>query len=736
MRRRFSKGTVVIWRGRRYLIERREGTGDLHLRDVATDERRFVPDETLIDALFSGELEILDPSGPEISRTQARVRVDDLALLPEQRRKEAKRRYRYVQRALDRRVPTATKASLAPVIEEVAKEIADPHPPSWLTLYRWLRTCRLFGEDIRVLVPSVSSGNKTRKFGTGKKGKRSSQDLDRAREVASIVDEVISESYLNKQRLSVQAVHDVLEGRIAEINRFRMLEDRLPLPHRDSLYDIIDKLDPYEKDVARHGRRYADQRWRVNKQGIVATRPLERVEIDHTKLDQFVVDTEYRLPIGRPWLTTAVDKYSRMPLGYYLSFTPPSALSVMQCLLHAIKPKTYLREKYPNVEHDWETYGIPESLASDNGLEFLGDDYEDACLQLGIAPDWCPARMPWFKAVIENYFAIQNRRLLHRLPGTTFSNIFQKGEYDPRKNALISFEALQEMVHIWLVDIYSQSEHRGLHGIPARVWKEGIAQFKPALPKRISELHILLGQVACRDITKNGIELFGMRYRTDELARLRREDGGKKVLVKYDANDLSLIYVADCRNLTYVPVPAEDQEYTKGLTFFQHQIIRRYCRENIKAQIDVESLRRAKAKLQAIIEREWALTKRSRTRVRMARYLNISSEDAVGAQSESTDSMLAVAPANGPATRLLPGEVSTDSDTDAIGGSEPGTNARLISPLAAAEQPREQGDGAKPRRKKASAKPHETVPEKTAEATDAQTTELDLTGWSIDFDLP
>jgi hypothetical protein len=30
---------------------------------------------------------------------------------------------------------------------------------------------------------------------------------------------------------------------------------------------------------------------------------LERVEIDHTKLDLFVVDQKTNLPIGRPWLT-------------------------------------------------------------------------------------------------------------------------------------------------------------------------------------------------------------------------------------------------------------------------------------------------------------------------------------------------------------------------------------------------------------------------------------------------
>jgi hypothetical protein len=35
----------------------------------------------------------------------------------------------------------------------------------------------------------------------------------------------------------------------------------------------------------------------------VAQRPLDIVQIDHTKLDIIVVDREQRLPIGRPWIT-------------------------------------------------------------------------------------------------------------------------------------------------------------------------------------------------------------------------------------------------------------------------------------------------------------------------------------------------------------------------------------------------------------------------------------------------
>ena len=55
---------------------------------------------------------------------------------------------------------------------------------------------------------------------------------------------------------------------------------------------------------------------------------LSFVEIDHSPVDVIVVDEQTRLPLGRPWLSLAVDVPSRMVAGFYLSFDDPSTLSV------------------------------------------------------------------------------------------------------------------------------------------------------------------------------------------------------------------------------------------------------------------------------------------------------------------------------------------------------------------------------------------------------------------------
>jgi hypothetical protein len=75
---------------------------------------------------------------------------------------------------------------------------------------------------------------------------------------------------------------------------------------------------------------------------LVAERPLDLVQIDHTEVDVIVVDPEHRQSVRRPWLTLAIDVNSRMVVGYHLSLNEPSAVSVGLCLLNAVFDKTTL----------------------------------------------------------------------------------------------------------------------------------------------------------------------------------------------------------------------------------------------------------------------------------------------------------------------------------------------------------------------------------------------------------
>ena len=80
--------------------------------------------------------------------------------------------------------------------------------------------------------------------------------------------------------------------------------------------------------------------------------PLQLLQIDHTLVDIVVVDEFDREPIGRPWLTLAIDVATRMVPGFYLSLEAPSATSVAMALSMAVLPKNkFLAAQH--IDFDW-----------------------------------------------------------------------------------------------------------------------------------------------------------------------------------------------------------------------------------------------------------------------------------------------------------------------------------------------------------------------------------------------
>ena len=236
-----------------------------------------------------------------------------------------------------------------------------------------------------------------------------------------------------------------------------------------------------------------------------------------------------------------------MVLGIYVSFAAPGYTSVMLALRHAIRPKDYLKERYPKLQHDWPAHGVPEVLIVDNGKEFHSRFLTDTCVQLGIELEHAPPHCGWYKGAMERWFGTQNTKLLHELLGTTFSNVTQRGDYDPQRHAVIALPALEELIHTWIVDLYHQQVQRGLGAVPYQCWQSAV-QVK-ALPDcaRLAELDILTGCRTERRIGRAGIELFALHYHAAALARIRRAlpaDG--KAQIKYDPTDLSIIYVFMC----------------------------------------------------------------------------------------------------------------------------------------------------------------------------------------------
>jgi putative transposase len=739
--------------GQEYSLEQRLPDGNLQLKHTASETLIAKPESELVISLFGGDAELLGKNG-EVDFLQTKLMqsiVSDFESLDtgDLRKIEALKRLTYVKEIRRRGITGFGKnaETLNALIRDVACVTNDPKPPSCFTLWRWHREYKRSGEDIRVLAPAF----KARGMAGDNDGRRICNDVEICQAVERLIDEVIREQYLQPTRATVKETYDILVARITQENNFRNEHNQLPTPHRNTLYRIINKLDAYEKDKARFGKRIADLRHKVNQQGVRPTRPLERVEIDDTKLDLFVIDEKTNLPIGRPWLFVAICVFTKIILGYYLSFQRPSYLSVMQCLLHSIRPKTYVRELYPEIVHSWDAYGLPEVIVVDNAKQYYSASFDEACLQLGIITQYAPVKTPYYKPSIERMFGTLNTRLLHQLPGTTFSNVSEKWDYDPKKHALISMSNLERVIHNWIIDVYHRSHHRGIDDVPARRWEIGTKSFPPALPFNAGELEVLLGHVEHRVISPSGIELFGLYYNDPCLTALRGGKKGDKFKVKYDPTDISLVHVYDKKSNRYLPVPAVDQDYTKGLSLWQHRVIKREARANVKDYVDIVDLCLAKDRIQKMVDEGFNAQSKSNSNVKAALWESVGKvqgrvETSCPEEAESEPSTASTREA-----RLLP-PVASDADVLRLQNALPTSTLSDEPPVG--ESGIETLNAKKRNPRKTTSKESKRVDNSTAAKQQKQSTEtdanpflheqveslleedLELEGWEAGHDLP
>lgn len=653
---RFSAGKRFQWQDATYEIRRLLPEGKIDIENVFTGDVTVVELLALIGALFDGKLRfVLDgklarPSPDGESSTQSRFA--DLASCPEHLLVIARRRLDAIQPLLAMKPQDRTRLAVEARVQEILVTDTSEQShgldesASTASIYRWIRDYTQSGGDLRALIPATHQRG-------GEGASRFSE------EVEAIVEGAIQDKYWVREAVTIDDVVYEVAVRLDAENRSRAAHEKLKAPSRRTIARRIEALDPRSKFTVKHGKRAARQEFSQYGSTEYSPIPLERVEIDHTRIDLIVIDDLDNLPLGRLTLTYCLDMATRYPLGYYMGFEPPGYLAVMECLHHSICPKGNTREKY-GTEHEWIAYGIPSTLMIDNGKEFIGQDLQDACLLLGIVLQQTPVKTPHFKAGIERLFGSLNTMLFHTLPGTTFSSAQQRGDYDSVKQACVYLSDVDKIMNIFIVDIYAQRFHRGIEAIPTQRWEAAMQPgFSPRVPPNAEELSILLGRVTERVIQHYGIPFHCLRYNCSELTPLRTRLKGDKVKVKYHPADLSRLYVYDPFEQRYIEVPALDQAYTDGLSLWKHRIIRRAAREEYNS-VDLVALGRAKRRIQEIVE-AGRDRKRMGTRARIARW------ESSGKPTRQTNEEAEVDDVNllideKASQALLPAEVQLDLD--------------------------------------------------------------------------
>ena len=136
----------------------------------------------------------------------------------------------------------------------------------------------------------------------------------------------------------------------------------------------LNEIEPRLVTKKRDGARASREKFDIVKGSLTAERPLQIVQIDHTKMDVFAVDLKSGTILGRPTLSVCLDIATRMIVGLRISMDPPSAVALSKVFYDAVMPKAQQLERL-QLNTQWLAYGQPEAVHTDNGTDFISNAF-------------------------------------------------------------------------------------------------------------------------------------------------------------------------------------------------------------------------------------------------------------------------------------------------------------------------------------------------------------------------
>ena len=357
-----------------------------------------------------------------------------------------------------------------------------------------------------------------------------------------ILDKVISAHFETSQK-------PMMARTIEEVCRQFREQDKKP-PSASTIRAHIKLRDQRRQTMKRHGEAKARaQHDLIDGVDDDAAAPLDIVQMDHALMNVILVDSSRRYSIGKPWLTLAIDVHSRMVVGFYVSFENPSQFLVGLCLANCMLSKDLWLESMGLSADSWPVWGRIRHLLLDNAREFRSEGLENLCMEYGTDLTFRGIGRPEQGGIVERFFGTLEG-YVHELPGSTYSNPTERGEYESEKRAALTLDEFERFLADWIVTKYHITPHEGLGGRqPIDVWNESIEGMEDKVGRGIptkldSEREAILIHAMPTDfrvITRKGITWDYVHYTHQGLSRFI----GKKVKVKRDPRNIKFIWFHD-----------------------------------------------------------------------------------------------------------------------------------------------------------------------------------------------
>lgn len=478
------------------------------------------------------------------------------------------------------------------VLEQVAKlatKLEDKKPPCYSTVCSW-----------RALAWNEGLSNATGMPHFSERGAKSPYSPE---EIAWIKRN--SQALLKqKPRLSIADLRKDLVGLRLETNDCLFVET--PFPSERTLHRIVGSIDPYVLEGLRRGKKAADRTFRAAGQSFETSRFLQLVFGDGHVLDVLVVphleNGEIDVSLAsidgasyRPYLTRFMDCHCRYLFPGCISSIPFSTSTALEALKNVVIAET------------GEPRGIPEKGVLDNGGDYVSDGFKRAIAKLAFTFEYAEGEYPDAKAILERYFRDLNR-FIHSLPGTTFSNPQDRGDFESGRLAILTLPQLAALIAEHEA-IYCDDIHGTTGRAPRQMALEGVAAMPPRTLSPTEVDHVF--RVPRRVVISKGrvkyknLQWFSHALRTYEVSERRagRKPWVTLLLNEFDLGD-ALVELSDEKR-TVPKVNPNRPLFMKGLSLREYELI---CEEEKKAgKADV-----AKLSENELIRRRHALYKRLR----------------------------------------------------------------------------------------------------------------------------
>lgn len=488
-------------------------------------------------------------------------------------------------------------ASLSAVTRKAAEEAA-------LQLGLSLRQVRELIKRFRAgdgLVTDIAPG----RSGGGKGKPRIKPEVD------AIISEVLETMYLTRQKRSEGAI-------IREVGK-RCRQADHQMPAGNTIRARIRSLDPIVVAQSREGFDATRALRPAAGKAAEPGGPLDIVQMDHTPVDVIVVEETSREPIGRPYLTLSIDTFTRCIVGLLLTFEAPSATSVGLCLAHTVMDKSAWLTSLGIVDMTWIMHGKPNLIYLDNAPEFHSDALKRGCEQHGIKRGYRPGHQPHFGGIIERVIGTA-MRMAHELPGTTFSNTQDRGNYNSEGRAVLTLRELEKWLTL-AIGIYHETVHRGLWESPAACWKRSTDSSKLFTVKSERAFLIDFLPVIQRSIGRTGFLVDHISYYADILKPwIANRHSLDRFVIRRDPRDISKVWVLDPESKHYLEIPYRSLA-NPAVTLWEHKKALAKLREKGRAQLNEAAIFRMIDSMREITET--AAKERKRARLDKARRVHL-----------------------------------------------------------------------------------------------------------------